>query len=173
MPGTSFHLRHDAEEDRVLVLIDTNDANQYGMALTRRLAKLLLGSLADLEVKRRGQSGTADPARREAVLSFEHQHAVSQSLSSGETRRNEPARPLVAAPRLVREIKLTPNASGGVALALDDKANAMTIQLDPQRLHSFMAALLEVAAGAGWDLPRIATWLEGAKAPPATDTIVH
>lgn len=169
LPSGAFHMRHDAQEDRVLVLIDVAPDRHYAMALTRRLLKQLLGALADMRARVR--SGAADDAaRRDAVLGFEHAHAVARGFSSGETRRSEPVKALVAAPRLIREIKLTPRPDRGVVLVFDDRDKSATIELDPDRLHSFMAALLDIAATAGWDLPRIAAWLERASAAEAADT---
>jgi hypothetical protein len=106
-------------------------------------------------------------------MGLEHRQALARAAASGETRRNEPLRPLVAAPRLIREIKVTPKPEG-VVVVLDDKERALTIDLDGPRLHSFLAALVEVATNAGWDLPRIASWLDAA--PPSGTpgaTVVH
>jgi hypothetical protein len=167
-----FHLRHHVEEDRILVLVDATGEQHYAMAMTRRLAKLLLAALADIEVRRRAQTAE-NPARRDAVLTFEHQTAVAEGFSSGDTRRGEPPRPIIAPPRLVHEIKLTAKADGGVVLHFDDREKTITIDLDARRVHSFMGGLIEIASKAGWDLPRIASWLERAEPAAQATTIVH
>lgn len=168
-----FHLGHDPEEDRLLVSIDVADGKVYAMAMTRRLAKLLIGSLADMHASRRGKALADQPLARDTMLNFEHEQAVAESFSSGGTRANQPKKPLVAPPRLVREIKLTPREDGGIVMVLDDKERALTFDLDQQRVHSFMAGVLDLAQRAQWDLPVIAAWLERAGAYSPAPKVVH
>lgn len=173
--SSQFHLSYDADEDRLLVAVDAADDRRYAMAVTRRLAKLMIGALAETQVRHRADAAGANPLLRDTVLSFEHAAAVADAVSSGDTRFDQPKKPFVAAPRLVREIKLTPQPDGGVAIALDDKQQVLTINLSRPRAHSFLAGVLDLAARAGWDLPIIATWLERAAdgAPAATPKVVH
>src|SRR5580658_9101399 len=98
MDAASFHLSYNGEEDRLLIAIDVAPDRRYGMALPRRLVKLLLGALADMYAGRRGDSVSSDSVVRETLLSFEHSHALAQGLSSGETRPDNDRRPLVATP---------------------------------------------------------------------------
>jgi hypothetical protein len=172
----NFHLSYDAEEDRLLVSVDVASDQHYAMALTRRLAKLLLGALAQRQVNARADALGKNQLLRDTVLTFEHAQAVAAAMSSGDTKRNQPKKPLLAPPRLIREIKLAPKEDGGVIIVLDDKTRIMTIELNRARAHSFMAGVLDLAAGAAWDLPVIAAWLEraldGDKAA-AAPRIVH
>jgi len=171
---TAFHLSYDAEEDRILIAVDVDPGRRYAMALTRRLAKLVLGALADFAGRHSAGSAQTDPQRRDTVLTFEHSSAVEAALASGETKTHQPAKPFVQPARLVREVKLTPKDDGDVVMALFDRNQVLTLDLSPARMHSFMAGLLELAASAGWDLPRIAAWLDRAKsAEPATPRVVH
>lgn len=170
---TAFHLSYDAEEDRILIAVDIDAGRRYGMGLTRRLVKLVLAALADLAVKRSEAAGAADPQHRDIVLNFEHARAVATGLASGDTRRHEPQKPLEQPARLVREVKLTPR-EGGVTLACDDRQRMLTLELPLARVHSFMAGMLDLAAGAGWDLPLIATWLDRAGTSDAgAPRVVH
>jgi hypothetical protein len=159
-----FHLNYDAEEDRLLVSIDVADGKVYAMAMTRRLAKLLVGALADMHASRRAKALGDHALVRDTMLNFEHEQAVAEGFSSGGTRANQPKKPLAAPPRLVREIKLTPRDDGGTVMVFDDKERALTFDLDRQRVHSFMAGVLDLAQHARWDLPVIAAWLERAGA---------
>jgi hypothetical protein len=162
--AATFHLSFDGEEDRLFIAVDVTPDQRYAMALPRRLAKLMLGALADMYVSRRGDALARNPLVRNTVLSFEHSQAVAEGLSSGETRFNREKRPLIAPARVIHKIMLTPKSDGGIAVALDDKHHVITIDMRPQRLHRFMAGVLNLATEAQWDLPRIATWLEHASA---------
>ena len=161
---TAFHLSYDAEEDRILLAVDVESDQRYAMALTRRIAKLVLAALADLSVKRSGRAARADPQHRDTVLNFEHTRAVAEGLASGATKTRQPKKPLVQPPRLVHEVKLSPKGDGGVLMACDDRQRVLTLDLPPARIHRLMAGVLDLATGAGWDLPLIAAWLDRAGA---------
>jgi hypothetical protein len=171
----NFHLGYDAEEDRLLVSIDVAGDQHYAMALTRRLAKLLVGALAEMQVRQRADAAGKPPQWRDTVLNFEHAQAVAAGMSSGDTKLNQPKKPLLAPPRIIREIKLTPKEHGGVIMILDDKNQILTIDLTRARAHSFMAGVLDIAARAAWDLPLIAAWLEQAAGgdDAAAPRVVH
>jgi hypothetical protein len=167
MDAASFHLSYNGEEDRLLIAVDVASDRRYGMALPRRLVKLMLGALADMHAGRRGDSYARDPMVRDTLLSFEHSHAVAQGLSSGETKPDTERRPLVAAPLVVRTIKLVPQPHAGVTVTFDDTQRVISVEMSAQRLHRFMAGVLDLAAGAGWDLPQIAAWLDRASTEAA------
>jgi hypothetical protein len=162
MDAASFHLSYDGEEDRLLIAVDVAADQRYGMALPRRLVKLLLGALADMQAGRRDDSYIRSPEARDTVLSFEHSQAVTQGFSSGETRPDNDRKPLVAAPLVVRTIKLLPQTHAGITVTFDDAHRVICIEMTVQRLHRFMAGVLDLAASAGWDLPQVATWLDRA-----------
>lgn len=188
----NYHVSYSAEEDRLLVAVEVKPDEDYAMALPRRLTKLVIGTLADLQVKKKvaaldaertaaspriGKTLEAvrrDPVMRDTVLNFEHAHAVAAGVASGDTRPRQRTKPLVASPKLVREVKITPKPDGGAVIRLNDKERVLTLDLNAQRVHSFMAGILEVATKAGWDLPVIAAWLDRAPGK-GTDmsTVVH
>ncbi len=185
-------MNYSAEEDRLLVAVEVQPDQEYAMGLTRRLTKLLIGTLADLQVKKKVADLDAerivaspkvrktletvrkDPVMRDTVLNFEHAHAVAAGVASGDTRPRQQSKPLVASPKLVRNVKITPKPDGGAVIRLDDKEQVLTLDLNAQRIHSLMAGILEIAAKAGWDLPVIAAWLDRAT-DKTTDlsTVVH
>jgi len=169
VPSPNFHLGYVAEEDRLLLSVDVAPDQEYAMALTRRLTKALIAALVDRVAKGCTESLGDNPALRDTLLSFEHATAVADADASGARRARAAQKPLVAAPRLIRDIKMKPTPDGGVILALDDHQRALSIELNAERLHSFVAGILDVALGAGWDLPAPAAWLDraAATAPPA------
>jgi hypothetical protein len=188
----NYHVSYSADEDRLLVSVEVTPEQEYAMGMTRRLTKLLIGTLADLQVKKKvadldAEKTTASPkvrkrleaviqvpAVRDTVLNFEHSEAVAQSVASGDTRPRERRKPLVASPRFIREVKITPKANGGAIIKLDDKEKVLTLDLNGQRVHSFIAGVLDLAGKAGWDLPVIATWLDRAAATASErSSVVH
>jgi len=163
-PG--YHLKYHADEDRLLVSVDIPPAQEYAMALTRRLTKHLLAALAANYVKSATAAAIKNPATREIVLNFEHGSAVGAGVAGGEIRQDAGGKSLVAAPRTVREIRIAPSAQGNTAMLMNDGERTLTIDLTAQRIHIFIAAVLDIAVQAAWDFPTIAAWLDAA--PPAT-----
>lgn len=167
----TYNIRYNAEEDRLLISIDLPPDREFAMSLTRRLAKHLVGTLASVHAKRRQAATPANPTARDTVLGFEHQAAVVAAVADGDARKNTPAKALVATPRLVRTVKITPRPDGSAMLVFDEGEKHLTLDLTAQRLHLFMAAMLDIAGTAEWDFPSLATWLEGGalvagQAPP-------
>jgi hypothetical protein len=169
----NFHLGYNAEEDRLLLSVDVATDQEYAMALTRRLAKALVTALVERVTKGREESLGENAALRDTVLSFEHANAVADAQATGARRSRTEQKPLVAAPRLIREIKMKPTAEGGVALQLDDRERALNIDFTAERLHSFVAGILDVASGAGWDLPAPAAWLDREAAAARPASVLH
>jgi hypothetical protein len=73
----------------------------------------------------------------------------------------------------VREIRIAPNARGESAVSLNDGERTLTIALNAPRIHLFIAALLDVAIQASWDLPPIAAWLDTATPATAAPKVIH
>lgn len=157
----AYNIHYNAEEDRLLISIDVPPDREFAMSLTRRLAKHLVGTLAVVHAKRREAATPANPVARDTVLRFEHQAAVGAAVAGGDARKNTPAKALIAMPRLVRSAKITPRPDGSAVLVFDEGEKQLTLDLTAQRLHLFMAAILDIAGTAEWDLPLLAAWLEG------------
>src|SRR5215469_16450853 len=171
----TYNIRYIAAEDRVLVSIDVPPDREFAMSLTRRLAKQLVGTLATIHAKRREATTPANPTARDTVLGFEHQAAVGAAIAGGDARKNSPAKTLIATPRLVRTVKITSRDDGGAVLVFDEGEKYLTLDLTPQRVHLFMAAILDIAGAAEWDFPALATWLDGSTlaADQAAPKAVH
>lgn len=170
-----YNVRYVATEDRLLVSIDIPPDREFAMSLTRRLAKQLIGALATIHAKRREAETPANPTVRDTVLGFEHQAAVGAAVSGGDARKNTAAKTLIAVPRLVRTVKITPKPDGSAVLVFDEGEKYLTLDLTPQRVHLFIAAILDIAGTAEWDLPPLATWLESSSlsAGQAAPKAVH
>lgn len=58
-------------------------------------------------------------------------------------------------------MKITSRDDGGAVLVFDEGEKYLTFDLTPQRVHLFMAAILDIAGTAEWDFPPLAAWLDG------------
>lgn len=169
----TYSLKYLPEEDRLLLSMEINPEQEWAVLVTRSLIKKLLGALASILENRPSQATGQSGHLRHSILQFEHSTAVDVSAARGETRKEErPARTLLAPPRLAREIKLTPKEDGSVVMIFDDGDRNLTVDLTAARVHVFIGIVLELAGGAGWDFPTIASWLAGA-APDAAPAHVQ
>jgi len=66
-------------------------------------------------------------------------------------------------------------ASADEAAVFDGGEKFLTLDLTPQRVHLFMAAILDISGTAAWDFPPLATWLDGSSlaAGQAVPKAVH
>ena len=157
-----YHLKYFAEEDRLLISVDVAPAQEYAMMVTRRLLRQVLEFLSANFAKMKAEALGRDPSVQNTVLNFEHRHAVDEATATGDARKDEQHRSLIAPPLLVREIKVNPKPDGGATLSFYDGKQYLTVDLTAQRVHVFIAAVLDIAATSGWDFPPIATWLDRA-----------
>jgi len=71
---------YDAEQDRLLMLVATNEGMELRLSLTRRFVKLLWPLLVKLAEEASPRIRTqANPEARKALLGLEHEHAVSKA----------------------------------------------------------------------------------------------
>ncbi|MGB8181720.1 MAG: hypothetical protein WCF13_05065 [Stellaceae bacterium] len=52
-------------------------------------------------------------------------------------------------------------ASADEPAVFDGGEKFLMLDLTPQRVHLFMAAILDISGTAEWDFPPLATWLDG------------
>ncbi len=117
---STYNVRYVAAEDPLLVSIDVPPDREFAVSVTRRLAKQMIGTLAAIHFKRREASTPASLLARDAVLGFEHQAVVEAAVADGDARKNTSAKTLVAAPRLVRAVRITPKPDGCATLVFDE-----------------------------------------------------
>jgi len=85
---------YEAEQDRLVMLVATNEGVELRLTLTRRFVKLLWPLLVKLAEEASPRIRTqANPEARKALLGLEHEHAVSKADFSKPYDAGESARP--------------------------------------------------------------------------------
>jgi hypothetical protein len=144
----------NAEHDRLLMCISTNDGQEVLLWLTRRCVKLIWPMfLKMVESSARVQLQGNSPEARAALLGMEHEKAVQKADFSKPYEPSEKERPLGAAPLLVARIQTRRGEDGGnilTLLPLDGQGVHLT--LDDRLLHSCCKLLQNAIAKADWDL---------------------
>jgi len=148
-----LRLDYQAEHDRLLLRIATDDGKEMLLWLTRRCVKLLWALLVDMAQSSPRIALQSDPAARAALLGFEHEQALRGADFSRPYDEAARERPLGEKPLLVVRMTRTRLAEGGHLLSLAPKTGQqLDLTLDDRLLHSFCRLLQKVVGGADWDL---------------------
>lgn len=147
-------IEYDAEQDRLLMMVATNEGVELRLAMTRRFVKLLWPLLVKLaeEADPRIRS-QANPEARKALLGLEHEKAVSKADFSKPYDAGTSARPLGDAPLLLARIQTGHDRNGQPVVALHpSEGQGVTLSLDSVLLHSVCRLLQAAVKKSAWDM---------------------
>ena len=145
---------YDAEQDRLLMLVATNEGVELRLALTRRFVKLLWPLLVKLaeEASPRIKS-QANPDARRALLGLEHEQAVSKADFSKPFEEIPRTTPLGEAPLLLARIQTGHDRNGQPVVALHPaQGQGITLTFDSVLLHSVCRLLQAAVKKSDWDM---------------------
>ena len=157
-----IQLRYDPVEDRIRVQIAVGSGGTADLWLTRRLVGELLPAMAKSLAKGSKTAGRTLPEWRDEVLSFEHQRAVNEVVSSGRAKLGAEAtepEPTTRA-EIARTVGLRCHPDGSGRLAFNTESDSVAIDLDADRLHMVCALLMKLVTQAGGALPIGVPWLQ-------------
>lgn len=148
-----IQLQYHAREDRGLLRINTLDRCEYCFWVTRRFTKLLWPILVRMLESTETVAHQADPATKSAVLSFEHEKAVSSSDFTTEYREGAEKAPLGKSPLLLAKIEVRPDSGRGPRLALlPAEGRGLELVMDDKLLHAMCTMIAKTVRSAEWDL---------------------
>ncbi len=145
---------YDAEQDRLLMLVATNEAVELRLSLTRRFVKLLWPLLVKLAEEASPRIRTqANPEARKALLGMEHEHAVSKADFSKPYDAAGSERPLGELPLLLARIQTGHDRNGQPVVALHPAdGQGITLTFDSVLLHSLCRLLQSAVKKSDWDM---------------------
>ncbi|MSQ49511.1 MAG: hypothetical protein EXR30_03880 [Betaproteobacteria bacterium] len=143
-----------AEQDRMLMLIAASEQVEVRMWLTRRFVKLFWPLLVKLAEEASPRISTQpNPEARKALLSIEHEQAVSKANFSQPYDDSLRATPLGAEPLLLARIETGHDSNGHPVIALHPaEGQGVTLTLDPVLLHSVCRLLQAALKKSDWDI---------------------
>ena len=156
-PGPLGQLRQiqvsfDAENDRLLLRVNTSENVELRFWLTRRIVKRLWPILVRSLRANEETVMQPTPERREAVLAFQHEGAVASSDFTQRFAEKQAATPLGASPILATKVRLD-RAGTAHRLAIHPaKGQGATLTLQEPILHSFCELLRRAVRVSDWDL---------------------
>jgi hypothetical protein len=140
-------------QDRLMFRLRTTARAEFRFWFTRRYVKLLWQAVK--QMLNNTQSGIiADPHTRQAMISLEHEQALTQ-MDFQTQYREEPeiSRPLGEEPVLVSKIQTRPGPENTQVLCLQpEQGQGLDIVFNSTLLHSFCKLLEEGVQKAEWDL---------------------
>lgn len=144
----------NAEQDRLLMLVSTDDGAEVRMWMTRRFVKLLWPLLVKLAEEASPRIKVqASPEARKALLGIEHQKAVQRADFSKPFQQAARSTPLGAEPLLLARIQTGNDPKGLPVVSLHPTSGqGITLTLDEVLLHSVCRLLQAAVSKSGWEI---------------------
>ncbi len=159
---------YDTEQDRILMLISTNEGVEVRAWLTRRYVMLLWPLLVKQAEEASPRISTqANPEARKALLGLEHEQAVAKAdFSKPYHASPQHSQPLGDAPLLLARVRTGRDRNGHPVVALHPaEGQGLTLTLDPVLLHSVCRLLQAAVKKSNWDIELKLPGLEPQQAP--------
>ena len=143
-----------AEQDRLLMLVSTDDGAEVRMWLTRRFVKLLWPLLVKLAEDANPRiTVQANPDARKALLGIEHQKAVQKADFSKPFTQEARSTPLGEEPLLLARIQTGKDPRGLRVVSMHPSSGqGLTLTLDEVLLHSVCRLLQAAVSKSQWDI---------------------
>lgn len=152
-----------AAEDRLALVVTTEDNSQLALMLTRRFAARLVNGFAQLLERTNSAAQEAPLRSRGDIVMFEHQGALTIAQAAAPSAKRVAATGAKAsrAPCMLMDavdVKITPNL---FILILKSGSKAMTqLQVTRGDLHCLLALLRRKCDEADWHLKTETRWLD-------------
>ena len=152
-----------AEQDRILMRVNTAAAEEMRLWLTRRLmlglwpllSKLLTTHLLKLEAA--GTSlDSADDGLKRMLAEFRKEEFLKQADFETPYRENQPLMPLGEEPLLITDVDASPLANGQLRLNFNErppgegKPRSFRMEMDPKLMQGLMHLLEQALARSQW-----------------------
>ncbi len=148
---SQLQISYSADEDRILLRINTTSGDEFRFWLTRRFSALLIKALEAHRAADPDISTQPTAAAKQAVQEFKQEEATSQSNFQEEFKPSEKF-PLGEAPLLA--YKLSYKVDGAkLNLSIEPRNSpGISIVLDPQLNHNVSRLLRSATETAQWGL---------------------
>lgn len=165
-----IQIRHDENEDRLLLRFSTTDGCEFRFWLSRRFTKRLWGMLVQMLEWDRAVKQQMDLETRHTVLDLQHEAYSQQANYATHFEEKAQKAPLGQAPLLLTKAKGTKRDDGSQTLSLyPPQGPGVDITLDTKLLHIFTRLLREQVGKTDWDV-NLALYEGKPEAATAQDT---
>jgi hypothetical protein len=156
MDIAQLQVTFDAEQDRLLLRINTTAGTELRLWLTRRLVRGFWPVWHRAVAHSRGLAlpAAATPAAREALVEMERSQVTSTSdfATPFKTAETPQQLPLGNEPLLVNEVRLTPLPNGTLRSEWLRGSKLVGLDLGSNLMHALTKLVEDGVAAADWDL---------------------
>ena len=148
-----IQIAYSPVEDRLLLRINTAEKEEYRFWITRRYLKILWQAVSGLLVENPQVRTQLSMTAKQAVLSFQHEKAVSEADFSKSFDESAQALPLGTAPVLLARIHTRPGPEGNKIIGMHpESAQGVELAVNDEILHGISRLVSDAATKAGWDM---------------------
>lgn len=161
MSKTSYKLSFLPEEDRLVILLDTNDQKFPNLLMTRRLTKLLCNSFKNV-LENRVKSfdyDTQGKSKKEEIAKFEHQALVDTKASKVLSESSKPENIEMKEVVLVTRIDFKVSDKVLSIMFYNKDSFLVNLTLGWDYVHLFLHAISKIATKAQWDIDSLFNWV--------------
>ena len=146
-----IQIRYAPIEDRIVLRLNTADASEFRFWITRRYANLLAPALMRLLRSAEDVLEHREEQVQEAVMSFQHEEAISKA-NFAQTFQSQPRQmPLGAAPVLLSKLTIKQTPDGNPMLCMyPEQGQGIDLALQRPLLHSISKLLADALQEASW-----------------------
>lgn len=161
-----MQLSYNAEEDRILLRMNTRTRQEFRFWMTRRYVVLLWKTITQVVDKREVQdTQVKDELKKATQIKEKHKKAVEKSDFETQYQQSNYL-PLGEAPKLLFSAGIKPNAEGRALLCMYPKdGQGIDLLLTDQIAHSFCKLIEDACGKAKWELD-----LNWSKIKPESDS---
>ena len=148
-----INVMYDAQQDRLLVRMNTRERMEYRFWITRRLTRgLWKGLLQQMQSTEAARRQTA-PSAKQAVVEFEREAALQKTIFGNPYTNDEMQAAMEGDPLLVFSINMHVHEDGGHSITLKPSSGAgLQLRFSDTLLHAFAKLLQDAVKTSGWDL---------------------
>ncbi len=144
-------MQYNPEQDRILLRINTMEAEEFRLFLTRRFVKALFGIanrllVDDFKKREPEKMHVAGP-----MLKFEKERIISQANFSKSFLKDVKRFPLGEGAVLLSRIQVRESDAGRVLCLLPLESKGLELPVDNRFLQPFLKVLKDVVERAQWD----------------------
>ncbi len=148
-----IQFRHVPQEDRILLRIKTTDRSEFRFWLTRRYVKLLWPVVVKMLESDQRVRLQPTPEAKSAVLSFQHEKAISNSDFSTQYHEDAAELPLGESPVVLAKIQLKKaDPSSDLLCMHPESGKGIELAMNETLLHSFSKLLTDAIKVSEWDI---------------------
>lgn len=147
-----INAQYDVAQDRLLLRISTRDRLEYRLWLTRRITALLWPGLFRLLESSEPVRRQAYPDSQQAMLEFQHEHALQQTDFS-QSFDADALTPALPEPLLVHKVQMRRSSEQlYVLLFSPPEGPGLQIQLPEKMVHALAKLIADGVKAANWGL---------------------